>query len=59
VGRIAFSARLFLVLVAFSLSETARIVEPASDSSLVYFHDVLLWVLLPLLYLSILFLEGP
>ena len=41
---IAFAARLFLVVVAFSLSETARIVEPAPDSSLVYLHDVPLWV---------------
>ena len=43
-GRIGFAARIFLVVVALSLSETARIVEPAPDSSLVYLHDVPLWV---------------
>ena len=42
-GRTA-AARLFLVLVAFSVSETARIVEPAPDSLLEYVHDVPLWV---------------
>ena len=42
------AARLFLVLVAFSISETVRIVEPAPDSSLEYVHDVPLWVSLHL-----------